>query len=53
MRLLDAASRIGLCPMNVKPPAVPGDIYCLCILQKKKKIGVQYVMKYIQGVKKL
>jgi len=27
MRLLGAASRIGLCPVNVKPPAWPGDTY--------------------------
>ena len=27
MRLLGAASRIGLCPVNVKPPALPGDTY--------------------------
>lgn len=27
MRLLGAASRIGLCPVDVKPPALPGDTY--------------------------
>ena len=35
MCLLDAASRIGLCPINVKPPAVPGDIYFLPVRPKE------------------